>query len=207
MFLCYFLYSIGFNGCKIARKESEGYNVMKDGTFLVKTIYTVADKTSFAELTVWGEQCVDINKWYSMRNISVEQYNKKQCLSTTKDTEITAISPQGTVFFVPTSTSITDNCEIIGGQIKNTYICPLKHVIDNMSLSSTKILCPKCKTQFKSTAIGIKTCGNLTIKSSSGKILRADMGNSIIETLVDVKPILCECFAFNILHVKNVFEK
>lgn len=159
---------------------------MRDGTFLEKNIYTVCDKTSSAELTVWGEHCLEIEQWYSMSNISVRQYTNKTYLTTTKDTEFTIIQSQSTAIFVPTTSSINQNCEIIGAQITNTYICPLKHPI-TMSLSSSKILCEKCKTQFKSTAIEIKTYGNLTMKSTSGKIFTAKIGNSIIGTLVDLK--------------------
>ncbi len=82
---------------------------------------------------------------------------------------------------------MTEDCEIIGAQIKNTYICPLKHLIGNMSLTSTKILCPKCQTQFKSTAIEVKINGNLTLKSTAGKIFKANISNRIVQTLVDVK--------------------
>jgi len=56
-----------------------------------------------------------------------------------------------------------------------------------MSLSSSKILCEKCQTQFKSTAIQMKTYGKLTMKSTSGKIFTAKIGNNIISTLIDLK--------------------
>lgn len=153
---------------------------MRDGTFLSKTIYTVCDPTSSAELTVWGEHFLDIEHWYSMSNISVRQYNNKLYLTTTKDTEFRSIPSQGTANYVLTTTSVTQNCEIIGAQITSTYICPLKHPITNMSLSSLKLV-------SKSTAIEVKTYGNLTLKSTSGNIFRAKIGHGIISALVDVK--------------------
>lgn len=159
---------------------------MRDATFLEKTIYTVCDATSSAELTVWGEHCLEVDQWYSMSNISVRQYNNKPYLTTTKDTEFRIINSQDTAVLLPTTSSHSQNCEIIGAQITNTYICPLKHPI-NMSLSSSKILCEKCKTQFKSTAIQMKTYGNLTMKYTSGKIFTAKIGNNIIGTIVDLK--------------------
>lgn len=59
---------------KIARQESKGHNIMKDGTFLEKNIYTVSDKSAAAELTVWWQHCIETGHWYSMNNISVRQY-------------------------------------------------------------------------------------------------------------------------------------
>ncbi len=172
---------------KIARQNSEGHNIMRDGTFLEKTLYTVTDQTSSAEVTVWGEHCINIGQWYSITNISVREFDNKPCLTTTRDTEITPIQSQGTTIFLHSTPNITEDCEIIGAQINSNHICPLKHLIGNMSLTSTKIRCPKCQTTFKSTAIEIKTNGNLTLKSTSGKIFSAKIGNRIIGKVVDVK--------------------
>ncbi len=120
-----------------------------------------------------------------MTNISVREFDHKPCLTTTRDTEITAIPSQGTAIFLHSASNITEDSEIIGAQINSNHIFPLKHLIGNMSLTSTKILCPQCQTTFKSTAIEVKTNGNLTLKSV--KMFKAKIGNRIVGKFVDVK--------------------
>jgi len=64
---------------KIVQRESEGHNLMRDGTFQEKNIYRVCD-IIICGLTVWGEHCLDSEQWYSVSNISVRPIYQQNIL-------------------------------------------------------------------------------------------------------------------------------
>ncbi|XP_055070258.2 uncharacterized protein [Misgurnus anguillicaudatus] len=79
---------------KIILEEYKGHNVVWDGRYLPKTVYTVADTTGYVSLTVWGEESVTVGEWYKITNVSVKQFKEKKSLSTTKQTQILSIPSQ-----------------------------------------------------------------------------------------------------------------
>ncbi|XP_058625951.1 uncharacterized protein LOC131536829 isoform X3 [Onychostoma macrolepis] len=57
---------------KCIQLESEGHNILQDGTFLEKTTCTIADTTGVVERTVWGLQHnINIESWFYMTNLSL----------------------------------------------------------------------------------------------------------------------------------------
>ncbi|XP_058625948.1 uncharacterized protein LOC131536829 isoform X1 [Onychostoma macrolepis] len=120
---------------KCIQLESEGHNILQDGTFLEKTTCTIADTTGVVERTVWGLQHnINIESWFYMTNLSLCIFQGKKFLSTTKDT----------TFPIELTTSECITANIMGAKVNGTYICPLKHQLKDMALSCSRVLCHKC---------------------------------------------------------------
>ncbi len=110
----------------------------------LKKQHTIADTTGVVELTVWGPQHnINIESWFYMTNLSLRIFQGKTILSTTKDT----------TFPIELTTSEHITANIIGAKVNITYICPLKHRLQDMALSYSRVLCHKCNTFYQADVI------------------------------------------------------
>lgn len=60
---------------KVILQKCQGHN-FGDGTFLLNTSYTIADKTASIDLTIWNNndssrRNITIGQWYLFSNVSV----------------------------------------------------------------------------------------------------------------------------------------
>ncbi len=139
---CFFSFVLQVNiTAKCVQLESEGHNFLQDGTFLEKTTYTIADTTGVVELTVWGPQHnINFDSWFYMTNLSLRIFKGKTFLSTTKDTTFSPTPCTNTTFPIELTTSKHITANIIGAKVNITYICPLKHRLQDMALSCSRVL-------------------------------------------------------------------
>ncbi|KAF4112537.1 uncharacterized protein si:dkey-249d8.1 [Onychostoma macrolepis] len=172
---------------KIIQEMRRGNSVVWDGQNLPRTEYTVSDTTGCMSLTVWCEHSITVGEWYNITNVSVKEFRGKTSLSTTRDTQIISIPSQGTAAAdqVPTGTI---RCDIIGANIKNLLICPHKHKLKSMTLSSPTLYCISCKTHYKSTAIIMNFSGHLDLKLETGNVVKARIEDEVIRSALTVNP-------------------
>ncbi len=171
---------------KCVQLESEGHNFLQDGTFLEKTTYTIADTTGVVELTVWGPQHnINFDSWFYMTNLSLRIFKGKTFLSTTKDTTFSPTPCTDTTFPIELTTSKHITANIIGAKVNITYICPLKHRLQDMALSCSRVLCHKCDTFYKADVIILHTHAKLTIQTSDD-IKTLNIENKIIRSAVQI---------------------
>ncbi|XP_026122001.1 uncharacterized protein LOC113105099 isoform X2 [Carassius auratus] len=197
---------------KIIQELRRGIGVVWDGQSLPKTEYTVADTTDCMRLTVWREHSMTVGEWYSITDVSVREIRGKTSLSTTIDTQIVSIPSQGTAAAVQvTSPSTikdtqivsipsqgtaaavqvlteTIRCDILGANIKNVLICPRKHQMKSVTLSSPTLYCISCNTHYKSTAIVMNFSGHLDIKPETGNVMKAKIEDEVIRSALTVNP-------------------
>ncbi|XP_055070255.2 uncharacterized protein [Misgurnus anguillicaudatus] len=167
---------------KIILEEYKGHNVVWDGRYLPKTVYTVADTTGYVSLTVWGEESVTVGEWYKITNVSVKQFKEKKSLSTTKQTQILSIPSQGTTVDVEVPIKSV-KCYIIGVNINSLFICHRKHQLKNIILSRPSVYCYSCKTHYKITAAIMKISGHLELKPETGDIIiKANAEDEVIRS-------------------------
>ncbi|XP_052414648.1 uncharacterized protein si:dkey-249d8.1 isoform X2 [Carassius gibelio] len=197
---------------KIIQELRRGIGVVWDGQSLPKTEYTVADTTDCMRLTVWREHSMTVGEWYSITDVSVREIRGKTSLSTTIDTQIVSIPSQGTAAAVqvtsPSTTKDTQivsipsqgtaaavqvptetiRCDILGANIKNVLICPRKHQMKSVTLSSPTLYCISCNTHYKSTAIVMNFSGHLDIKPETGNVMKAKIEDEVIRSALTVNP-------------------
>ncbi|XP_059426129.1 uncharacterized protein si:dkey-249d8.1 isoform X2 [Carassius carassius] len=197
---------------KIIQELRRGIGVVWDGQSLPKTEYTVADTTGSMSLMVWREHSMTVGEWYSITGVSVREIRGKTSLSTTIDTQIVSIPSQGTAAAVQVtspSTTIdtqivsipsqgtaaavqvpteTIRCDILGANIKNVLICPRKHQMKSVTLSSPTLYCISCNTHYKSTAIGMNFSGHLDLKPGTGNVMKAKIEDEVIRSALTVNP-------------------
>lgn len=172
---------------KIILEEFKGNNVVRDKRrYLPNTVYTVADITGYISLTVWCEEKITVGEWYKITNVSVKQFNGKTILSTTKHTKILNIPSQGTAVDVEVPME-SIKCEIIGVSLNILFICPGKHELMDLILSSPSVYCASCKTHYKTTASIMKISGRLDVKPEMGNIIKARVEDEVIRSAVAVK--------------------
>ncbi|XP_058628874.1 uncharacterized protein LOC131538779 [Onychostoma macrolepis] len=170
---------------KCIQLESEGHNILQDGTFLEKTTYTIADTTGVVELTVWGPQHnMNIDSWFYMTNLS-RVFQGKKFLSTTKDITFSTIACTDTTHPIEVTTSEHITANIIGAKVNITYICPLKHQIKDMALSCSRVLCNNCDIFYKSDVIILHTHAKLTIQTTDN-IKTLNIENKVIRSVVQI---------------------
>ncbi|XP_052414647.1 uncharacterized protein si:dkey-249d8.1 isoform X1 [Carassius gibelio] len=107
--------------------------------------------------------------------------------STIKDTQIVSIPSQGTAAAVQVPTE-TIRCDILGANIKNVLICPRKHQMKSVTLSSPTLYCISCNTHYKSTAIVMNFSGHLDIKPETGNVMKAKIEDEVIRSALTVNP-------------------
>ncbi|KAI7807508.1 hypothetical protein IRJ41_005297 [Triplophysa rosa] len=173
---------------KIILEESKGNNVVRDRRhYLPNTVYTVADSTGYISLTVWCKKDITVGEWYNFTNVSVMQFNGKTTLSTTKHTNILNIPSQGTAVDVEVPIE-SMKCYIIGVNLKILFICPGKHELKDLILSSPSVYCVSCKTHYKTTASIMKISGRLVLEPETGDNINARVEDEVIRSVVAVKP-------------------
>ncbi|XP_016338064.1 uncharacterized protein LOC107685844 [Sinocyclocheilus anshuiensis] len=172
---------------KIIQELRRGNSVVWNGRYLPRTEYTVADTTGCMSLTVWCEHSITVGEWYNVTNVSVREFRGKTSLSTTKDTQIISIPSQGTAAAVQVPTE-TIKCDIIGANIKNLFICPCKHILKNVTLSSPTVYCVSCNTHYKSTGIILKFSGHLDLKPETGNVVKPKIEDEVIRSVLTVNP-------------------
>nr|XP_055049639.1 uncharacterized protein LOC129435227 [Misgurnus anguillicaudatus] len=170
---------------KILQNNGQHHNFIHDGTFLLNTTSTIADTTASINFTVWNDTDITIGSWYLISNASIRLFNGETTISTTKDTELTPVSCQDETHPLQHTTLETLSADIVGANIDILYLCPQKHKIPNMSLSSTKVQCEKCNTYFKSACITHYTHGTITIKTATN-IRTLHIENNLIRSVVDI---------------------
>ncbi|XP_043097998.1 uncharacterized protein si:dkey-249d8.1 [Puntigrus tetrazona] len=168
---------------EVQRRKGEVW----DGQNLLRTEYAVADTTSCTSLTVWCEHSITVGEWYNITHISVREIRGKTSLSTTKDTHIVSIPSQDTAVAAQVPAE-TIKCDIIGANIKNVLICPCKHKMKSMALSSPTLYCISCNTHYKSTAIIMHFSGHLDLKRETGDVMKAKIEDEVIRSAVTVHP-------------------
>ncbi|XP_051567804.1 uncharacterized protein si:dkey-249d8.1 [Myxocyprinus asiaticus] len=172
---------------KIIKEEYKGNSVVRDGRYLPRTTYTVADATAYISLTVWCEHNITIGEWYHITNVSLKQFNDKTSLTTTKDTRILNIPSQGATVTVEVPTE-SIKCEIIGANVKIFFICHRKHNLSNITPSSPTVYCPSCKTHYKTSATTMKISVHLDLKPETGDVIQASAEDEVIMPVITVKP-------------------
>ncbi|KTG44778.1 hypothetical protein cypCar_00036979 [Cyprinus carpio] len=172
---------------KIIQEVRRGNSVIWDRQNLPRTEYTVADTTGCMSLTVWCEHSITVGEWYNITDVSVREISGKTSLSTTKDTQIVSIPSLGTAAAVQVPTE-TIRCDIIGANIKNLLICPRKHKLKNVTLSSPTLYCISCNTHYKSTAIIMNFSGHLDLKPETGNVVKAKIEDEVIRSALTVNP-------------------
>lgn len=172
---------------KIIQEVRRGTGVVWDGQNLPKTEYTVEDTTGCMSLTVWCEHSITVGEWYNITNVSVRRFRGKTSLSTTKNTQIVSIPSQGTAAAVQEPAE-TIRCDIIGANITNHLICPRKHQLKSMTLSSPTLYCISCNTHYKSTALVLSFSGHLYLKPETGNVVKAKIEDEVIRSALPVNP-------------------
>lgn len=172
---------------KIIQEVRRGNSVIWDRQNRPRTEYTVADTTGCMSLTVWCEHSITVGEWYNITDVSVREISGKTSLSTTKDTQIVSIPSLGTAAAVQVLTE-TIRCDIIGANIKNLLICPWKHKLKNVTLSSPTLYCISCSTYYKSTAIIMNFSGHLDLKPETGNVVKAKIEDEVIRSALTVNP-------------------
>lgn len=167
--------------------ESQGHNILQDDTFLEKTNYTIADTTGAIELAVWGLQhTLKLESWFNMTNLSLRMFKGIKFLSTTKDTNISPITCTDTTFPIPPTTSEDITAGIVGAKVNIIYICPLKHVLKDIPLSCSRILCNRCDIFYKSETILLHTQARLTIKTQTSDNMKTVNIENNIRSMVKI---------------------
>ncbi|KAK7145197.1 hypothetical protein R3I94_011333 [Phoxinus phoxinus] len=172
---------------KIIQEVRKGNSVTRDGRYLPRTEYTVADTTGYISLTFWCEHNLTVGEWYNITNVSVGKFMGKTSLSTTKKTQIVNIPSQGTAVAVQVPTE-TIKCDIIGVNIKNIFICPRSHTLKDVTSSSPTAYCFSCNAHYKPPAIIMRISGHLVLKPETGNVVEASIGDEVIRSVLTVKP-------------------
>lgn len=172
---------------KIIQEVLKGNSFVWDGRYLPRTKYTVADTTGYISLTVWCEHNITVGEWYNITNVSVGKFMGKTSLSTTKNTQIGNIPSQGTAVAVEVPTE-TMKCDIIGANIKNIFICPRSHKLNDVTSSSPTVYCFSCNMHYKSSAIIMKISGHLELKPETGNVVEANIEDEVIRSVLTVEP-------------------
>ncbi|XP_077096320.1 uncharacterized protein LOC143747410 [Siphateles boraxobius] len=204
---------------KIIQQKSQSHNFVRDRTFLTNITYVIADKTTSIDLTVWGEEDITTGGWYFITNVSVRKFQGATFLSSTRDSKFTKITCHESVCQVEHTTSQNLTADIIGTQVNVLYICPLKHPIPDMPLSTYKVHCEKCNTFYISSCITNYTHGTLKIKTPTeiknvqieNKFIKSiinvpDTANidTIIDTLLELPPVRMTLHQNNITHIETI---
>ncbi len=138
--------------------------------FLKKKKNIFADQTGVIEVTMWGLQHdVEIGSWYDLTNVSFRTFQGKKFLSTTKDTQVSAVDSTHSTCSVERTQSQHITADIIGAKVKIIHLCPLKHCLPDMPLSCTRVLRVRCDTHYKSSVISVHTSARLTITTPNQK--------------------------------------
>ncbi|XP_026102351.1 uncharacterized protein LOC113116484 [Carassius auratus] len=172
---------------KLIQRESEGHAFLQDDVLLEKAVYTIADTTGIMELTVWGEQNLQLDSWFYITNVSLRMFRGTKFLSTTKDTKFTPTTCTDPTFPLQPTTSEQVTGNIIGAKVTIIYICPLKHKLHNMALSCTRVLCDKCDIFYRTDAITLHTHARLKITTTtSDEIKSVNIENHVLRATIQI---------------------
>lgn len=136
---------------------------------------------------MWGLQHdVEIGSWYDLTNVSFRTFQGKKFLSTTKDTQVSAVDSTHSTCSVERTQSQHIIADIIGAKGKIIHLCPLKHCLPDMPLSCTRVLRVRCDTHYKSSVISVHTSARLTIRSTCNEIKLVHIENREIQSAVQI---------------------
>ena len=76
---------------KVMEQREKEKIMTRANKLMDKTVYAVSDKTASIMLTVWGDDVLVLDTWYSFTSVSVRLFNSKVLLTTTP---ITIRSPK-----------------------------------------------------------------------------------------------------------------
>ena len=101
-----------------------------------KTVYAVSDKTASIMLTVWGDDVLVLDRWYSFTGVSVRLFNSKVLLTTTPQTTFYIAEDAGASSAAVENDAQHTVGEILQVEVTFSYFCPQRHALLNVNTST-----------------------------------------------------------------------
>ncbi|KAG5270751.1 hypothetical protein AALO_G00196240, partial [Alosa alosa] len=134
---------------KAVKLCEEGDGVTRQKVVMKKATYIIADATASVPLTIWGNNLINVDCWYSFSNVSVRRNLGSTVLTTTAETLISTTVEQATTVVFKEDSSEIIRGEIASAEAKVVHVCPKRHEITSVNVDSPITRCEMCKTFWK----------------------------------------------------------
>lgn len=92
---------------------------------------------------------MDIGKWYEFQGLSVRRFEGRNTLTTTKNSRMIIVDRSESVVDIePMDVEVISGL-ILGTDLEDVCICPQQHVLEDLSLSASRVRCLKCNIFYK----------------------------------------------------------
>lgn len=171
---------------KVIQLTEDTQSMTRSNQRLLRRSYDVADKTSGLLLTVWERDILVTGKWYTIKNVSIRQFEGCTCLSTTKQSVLTIVPDLTSDVAKVIDRFKVKEGEVVTAEVKVEYQCPMLHPLTAVNLQTLMTRCPKCAAYCKTSKVTSVLCATVTIQDKSGQMSTFEMDNLVLRELLDV---------------------
>ena len=154
---------------KVMEQREKEKIMTRANKLMDKTVYAVSDKTASIMLTVWGDDVLVLDTWYSFTSVSVRLFNSKVLLTTTPSSTFSIADDAGAASPAVENDVQHTVGEILQVKVTFSYLCPQRHALLNVNTSTLMTRCEKCSKYCKNTKLSRVMKGILVVEDAEKK--------------------------------------
>ncbi|XP_046871232.1 uncharacterized protein LOC124463518 [Hypomesus transpacificus] len=151
-----------------------------------KTVYAVSDKTASIMLTVWGNDVLVIDKWYTFTDVSVRFFNNNVLLTTTPQSTFNIAEDGGAASPAVKNDAKHTVGEIVQVDVTSTYLCPQRHAVFDVNPATLMTRCEKCSKYCKNTKLTSLMRGTIVLEDEEKNHVEFILDDKLIRSLVQI---------------------